>query len=239
MRYTGLKYRINMYSNNPHMIKMIALTTAESNKLKARAVVWYDEDSGEHYVDRIYSYDNESRNTIISFINNTDNFYSIHPGNSIEGDKFKEEFFIKFKYAVQSSIVNTPYLDSVSRYLYYDKDRNGYIGKQGSSYNIRNNEMTISNVDWTLLSKFHKNVFKMHTSGCRLCGENSSNYLAINGSRICEHHLLVNAKTPTFSFGSLIYKPFAKMDPNATNSPWTRYVRLYETADGLDSCGNT
>lgn len=130
MRSASTKPRIKFYAENDNFVKLLTLTTGDGKYLLARAVVWFEESTGKHYVDRIFSNCDASAEKLITHINNTENFFLVNTSGISSGllkdGKKLEKFLIEFN-GVKSISENTPYFDTM-RSNVYAKDGKMYIG---------------------------------------------------------------------------------------------------------------
>lgn len=130
MRSASTKPRIKFYAENDNFVKLLTLTTGDGKYLLARAVVWFEESTGKHYVDRIFSNCDASAEKLITHINNTENFFIVNTSGVSSGllkdGKKLEKFLIEFN-GVKSISENTPYFDTM-RSNVYAKNGKMYIG---------------------------------------------------------------------------------------------------------------
>ncbi len=121
--------QIKFYAKNPKLVKLLVRRIKETKEVKARAVVWVDSQSGVHYVDRIFFYDNNSLLQIVKYIEEKENFYSISSINAaVSSKKSLDEFVIPFN-GLEYYSVNKPYFDTMWSNTFKDKDGNEYIGR--------------------------------------------------------------------------------------------------------------
>lgn len=121
MRSPSIKNRIKFYAGNDHFIKMLALTTGDGKYLMGRAVVWYEESTGKHYVDRMFTNCDASAEKMITFVNESKNFFFINASgvskSLMKSGKFKSNFLIEFN-GVKRVSKHTPYFDTMRSNLY-------------------------------------------------------------------------------------------------------------------------
>lgn len=197
MRNLNNRDRISFYANNPHFIKMIAVVSKASNKLKARAIVWYDKDSDMHYVDRIFFIDEKSKGEITAFIRKNKNFCSIYSGNGTDsGLKYTSEFAIPFKGCIP--VINPPYFDSINHHLFKNKDGLYFIGRPSN-----NHEGT--NIAFYSAGFINKN-FSTDRVSCAICG--SQQTVKAGSINICERHMKIDAEGRVYAVGSKVYMPY-------------------------------
>lgn len=216
MRHIGYKQRISAYANNPHMVKMLAVVTKATNKLKARAVVWYDEEKDIHYVDRIFYYDQESKNQMKVFINENKNFISIYSGNEI--DRSQSSFLIPFKYAIPSA--DGPFLDSIRHNIIIDNNGNRFIGIPSSS------EYTETQVRWYMTGFINENA-NIARNKCVCCSSMTDNKLG--NTYACRRHVRIDgSRKPFLASGSKIIYPYGIKKENVGDEG-EKYVRNYSS----------
>lgn len=135
MRGASVKNRIKFYAENNHFIKMLALTTGDGKYLMGRAVVWYEESTGKHYVDRMFTNCDASAEKMITFVNENENFFFINSSgvskSLMKSGKLLSNFLIEFN-GVKSTNQNPPYFDTMSTNLYV-KNNKLFIGRPEDS----------------------------------------------------------------------------------------------------------
>ena len=217
MRHVGYKNKISAYANNPHMVKMLALVTKSTNKLKARAVVWYDEEKDMHYVDRIFYYDEDSKNQIKVFINEHKNFISIYSGNGVSGSQ--SSFLIPFKYAIPSA--DGPFLDSIRHNIIVNDNGDRFIGIPGSSGYME------TQTRWYFTGIMDKEV-NIAKNKCACCSSVTDN--KIGEVYACKRHLKLSGDgKPYLTSGTKIIYPYG-MKNEGTGGDDEKYVFKYYSA---------
>lgn len=217
MRHIGYKNRISAYANNPHMVKMLALVTKSTNKLKARAVVWYDDEKDIHYVDRIFYYDEDSKNQIKVFVNEHKNFISIYSGNGIS--RSQSSFLIPFKYAIPSA--DGPFLDSIRHNIIVNSNGDRFIGAPGSSDYIETQNR------WYFTGLIDKEV-NISRNKCVCCSSMTDN--KVGEIYACKRHLRLDGDgKPYLTSGTKIIYPYG-MKNEGTGDDDEKYVLRYSSA---------
>lgn len=217
MRHIGYKNRISAYANNPHMVKMLALVTKSTNKLKARAVVWYDDEKDIHYVDRIFYYDEDSKNQIKVFVNEHKNFISIYPGNGISGSQ--SSFLVPFKYAIPSA--DGPFLDSIRHNIIVNSNGDRFIGVTSSSDYIETQNR------WYFTGIIDKEV-NISKNKCVCCGSMTDN--KVGEVYACKRHLKLDGDgRPYLISGTKIIYPYGIKNENIGNDD-EKYIFRYSSA---------
>ena len=131
MRKPENKNGIDFYALNDHFIKLMVLSDDNGKTIKARAVTWFDAESGVHYVDRIFYSTQDSLLRMIQYINKTELFYTISSVNVINAllrQKHKQTFTIKINSIKRNNCL--PYFDTLDQNLYKSDAKEGiFIGR--------------------------------------------------------------------------------------------------------------
>lgn len=218
MRHVGYKNRISAYANNPHMVKMLALVTKSTNKLKARAVVWYDDEKDIHYVDRIFYYDEDSKNQMKVFINEHKNFISIYSGNGAQ--RWQSSFLIPFKYAIPSA--DGPFLDSIRHNIIVNDNGDRFIGIPGEPGYVE------TNTRWYFTGLVDKSVSMMRNK-CVCCSSTTDN--KVGEVYACKRHLeLDGSGKPYLISGTKVIYPYGMKDENIGDAD-EKYIFRYSSAN--------
>jgi hypothetical protein len=212
MRMPISKDKIKFYSENDHIVKLLALVASNGKLLKARAIVWYDEEKDINYVDRIFYSDEKSLLSMISHINKTDKIFSISGVNNysfLKQSKKIGDFLIKFKGLKYTAEI--PYFDTMSDYLYYI---NGelYFGRTNDYENIQTASSIKENTTYRtniIFSKSKANInvnskMQPRSTSCDYCGrsiDSNSKTIKVDGRNLCEKHFTVA------NDGKLIVRP--------------------------------
>lgn len=181
MRHPNYKHRISFYAKNPHFIKMLCLTSAGGKRISARAIVWHDRESGNHYVDRIFFMNESDRNKLISFIESEDGFYSIYPN----GCPTKQVKDYKILFDGCSITRDIPYFDTMRSKVYRIGDKL-YIGDSKDFLNEKVEFSTFHNVPIITKSE------KIRNRCCSICGSSERELVKINERYYCKRNVKVS-----------------------------------------------
>ena len=193
------------------------MVTKSTNKLKARAVVWYDDEKDIHYVDRIFYYDEDSKNQIKVFVNEHKNFISIYPGNGISGSQ--SSFLVPFKYAIPSA--DGPFLDSIRHNIIVNSNGDRFIGVPGSSDYIETQNR------WYFTGIIDKEV-NISKNKCVCCGSMTDN--KVGEVYACKRHLKLDGdERPYLISGTKIIYPYGIKNENIGNDD-EKYIFRYSSA---------
>lgn len=211
MRRPGNKFEIEFYSK-ADFVKMIVVSDEKNKVIKARAIVWYDKETDNHYVDRVYVINNEQYSLIANYIAERDNFFYIH--SSLNG--FLQDSKRKVGMIIPATPIetktHTPYFDTVIN-SYFKKGDKYYVAARdigGYTQVDKINQATDPNKLYLLPSSLsHGNKliemdstenckFKLKTVNCSRCGKKMFEHEAMdirqsNGAEwmsICQNHLI-------------------------------------------------
>ena len=232
MRHSQSKECLMFYSKNSHFCSMVAVTSNEGKHLMARAIMWYDKETGNSYVDRIFSTNEEARLMICSYIDSTDKVYGISEGSqSIKRDKRKTDVLVLFEGSIK--VKNLPYFDTMRKGLYFRNGKyymmsNGELSGRSFTKNWIKDTLYETGLRVSETSKTPVSPEAQAKGKCELCGKILSNSVEVNGMKICEKHIKESQELGRFvKYNGVIYL----IDKLTTTSYITAYSSMKKDID--------